>query len=253
MRMHARPWEARCHAALGAVYAALGEEALASKHHEAGRDLGIELGMGDVFLLPKAPRPATARRSPGVTERAVTFRQTDGGWLVEHGEVTCTLGATSGLAMVHLLVNQPGTDVHATQLYAHANDVPAVTSASAGPVLDAVAVRQYRDRHAQLLHEHQEAIDNHDPERSTMLQTEIDAIEDQLVGAFGLGQRRRQLDDPADRARVNVRRSIVRALDAIAKHDSWLADHLRAQISTGRFCRYDSDPHAPVAWTTATP
>ncbi|MEM9714726.1 MAG: hypothetical protein AAGA17_21070, partial [Actinomycetota bacterium] len=82
---------------------------------------------------------------------------------------------------------------------------------------------------------------------------EIDDLEHELLAAFGLGGRARRLGDPGERARVNVRRSVSRALDAIEVVAPALADHLRTRIVTGRFCRYVPALDDPVTWQLHAP
>ena len=78
--------------------------------------------------------------------------------------------------------------------------------------------------------------------------SELDTLEEELLVAFGLGGRARHLADPTERARVNVRRAITRALDRVDEHAPALAEHLRRSVETGRFCRYSPDPLLPLDW-----
>jgi len=52
----------------------------------------------------------------------------------------------------------------------------------------------------------------------------------------------------AERARVNVTRTIRDAMRRIADQDLWVGHHLAACIRTGTFCSYTPDPDVSVHW-----
>ena len=68
----------------------------------------------------------------------------------------------------------------------------------------------------------------------------------ELAGAVGLGGRARTTGDPVERARKAVTMRVGTAMKAIAEVHPALARHLRASVSTGRFCAYQ--PEDPVNW-----
>ena len=248
-RMQAPPWAARGHLALAVVLRYAGALDDAEAHEAEGRRLAAEIDMGDVFLEPAPPAgPGPAAPEPQASSRTVRFQAVDDGWLVGSDPSPNRLGALAGLAMVGHLVTRPGTDWHVLDLYGGANQVPGVQQSDAGPMIDETARRAYQERYGTLSAERQQAEDDHDLARAELLAGELDALETELVAAFGLGGRSRRLDDPGERARVNVTRSIARAIAAIERVDPWLGDHLRHRVRTGRFCRYDPDPHSPVTW-----
>lgn len=81
------------------------------------------------------------------------------------------------------------------------------------------------------------------------MQIEIEQLERELVSAFGLGGRARPSNDVTERARVNVKRAITRAIARIDEVCPALAVHLERSIQTGRFCRYDPEPGTQPAWS----
>ena len=86
-----------------------------------------------------------------------------------------------------------------------------------GPALDARAKRQYRQRVNDLRAEIDEAERWNDIERVESARTELDALIAELRRAVGIGGRDRPQGSGAERARVNVARSIRRAIAAVDK------------------------------------
>ena len=70
----------------------------------------------------------------------------------------------------------------------------------------------------------------------------------ELRGAAGLGGRVRRAAPEAERARVNVTRTLKMAIERIADTAPAAAAHLRASIRTGASCRYDPAPGGPDRW-----
>jgi hypothetical protein len=64
----------------------------------------------------------------------------------------------------------------------------------------------------------------------------------------GLGGRERRIGDPADRARQSVTKAIKAAIARIGDEHEELGRHLRAQVRTGFFCRYEIDEGHPLEW-----
>jgi hypothetical protein len=57
-----------------------------------------------------------------------------------------------------------------------------------------------------------------------------------------------QADAEAERARVNVTRTLRAAVDRIALAAPLARAHLQASIRTGMACRYQSGPGRPASW-----
>lgn len=257
-RMQSPPFQARSHMALACVYSHIGDAALSDRHAEQGRAVADSIGMGDVFLDPMPPektvevsklvKGAAQSNGPQLAVRVASLVHTAPGWTIERDGSRHLLPEMAGLAILYELVSRPGQDIHARDLYAAANQGAAVISRGSAPVLDETARRAYQARHGVLVKELDRAQEDNDLERVSLTQIEIEALETELTAAFGLGNRPRILDDSVDRARINVRRSVVRALSVLEKHDSWLSHHLRTQVRTGRFCCYDPGSHGQVEW-----
>ena len=87
-----------------------------------------------------------------------------------------------------------------------------------------------------------------DPVRGERAQVEIDALIRELERAVGLGGRDRPTGSGAERARVNVVRSLKRAIAAIGVEAPDLGAHLDVSIRTGRYCAYQPEPSAALRW-----
>jgi len=117
-------------------------------------------------------------------------------------------------------------------------------------MLDAQAKAQYRARLEDLAEELREAEQWNDRERLARATEERESLAHELAAAIGLGGRDRKAASDAERARVNVTRSIKAALERIGEHSPALGRHLGATLRTGQYCSYVPDPRTPVRWET---
>ena len=148
-----------------------------------------------------------------------------------------------GVADLAVLVSRPGREVHVLELMG-ADDV----GGSAGPVLDEQARRSYQDRIIELQREIDEARGDNDVRRAERAELELDALVEQLSGAFGLGGRARTAGSSAERARSAVTariRAAIRKLGRPAPRAR--ARHLANAVRTGTWCSYQ--PETDVHWT----
>src|SRR4051794_15067641 len=101
------------------------------------------------------------------------------------------------------------------------------------------------------------AIDNaeagDDPTGSDRAHAEMDALLRELRRAVGLGGRDRRTGSDAERARINVVRSLRRAIAAVAVQAPLLGAHLDASVRTGGRCIYLPDPSAAMSWRVERP
>ena len=84
--------------------------------------------------------------------------------------------------------------------------------------------------------------------RSEELQAERQAVLAELRRATGLAGRARQVSPEAERARVNVTRTLRATLDRISRTAPRAGAHLQASIRTGGACRYEPGPGGPIGW-----
>lgn len=209
------------------------------------------------------PEPVSRHADPEIEVRSL-FRREGEYWTISFTGDTCRLKDARGLAYVAFLLRHPNTPLHATEIVnlgaasgedrvagnAAAGELPSlrVGLGDAGAVLDRQAKADYRRRLEELRAELDEARGFNDGGRVARAQHEIDFLTQQLTGAVGLGGRDRKASSPAERARVNVTRSIARAIEKIAESHPELARHLRQTIRTGTFCTYVPDAALRHPW-----
>jgi hypothetical protein len=175
------------------------------------------------------------------------FRREGDVWAIAYGGSWIRLRDTKGLRYLAKLLAQPGREVHVADLAAEGTGgESAPTSGSAGEVLDPAAKAAYARRLTELDAEVAEATEWHDTERAAQARAEIDALIQQLAGAYGLGGRARTMTDPVERIRKAVTNRIRDSLDRIAAEHETLGRHLANAIHTGTFCSYA--PERPTPW-----
>ena len=121
-------------------------------------------------------------------------------------------------------------------------------SGDTGPLLDREALRQYRRRLAQLDDELDDAAVHGDAPRQAKRSAERHALIAELKRATGLGGRPRRSGSPAEKARLNVTRTIRHAISELSTKVPELAEHLDKSIVTGVSCCYE--PLTNIVWTT---
>lgn len=193
---------------------------------------------GDIWTIGPPNRPIQLRHAKGLAHVArllgaphVEFHALDlvGGAASGRGDANAAIAAGAGL------------------------EVRARGAGDAGPVLDNQAKAAYRSRVADLQEEIDEAESFNDPERAARAREELAFVARELAGAVGLHGRDRKTGSDAERARVNVTRSIRTALKRIAEHDAVLGHQLGAAIKTGTFCVYEPAPGQEPAWDLEGP
>ena len=173
-------------------------------------------------------------------------------WIVSYGADSFQLKDTKGLAFLQTLLRHPGREFHVLDLSGGGEPLvegsgrPA--SGDAGELLDPSARAAYRRRLEDLREELEEAQRWSDLERAARAQQEIDFLTDELARAVGLGGRSRSAGSAAERARVNVSRTIGAVVKKIAAGSPALGQHLTAAVRTGYFCAYEPDPRVRVDW-----
>jgi tetratricopeptide (TPR) repeat protein len=154
-------------------------------------------------------------------------------WVLSMGGRTARLWHSKGLAQLAVLLANPGKEISAVEL---AGGVPA--PAAPDPVLDEPAKRAYRQRLAELEVALEGAAARGDATAAGGLEAERAALVAELKRAAGLAGRPRAFSDEAERARINVTRTIHQALDRILAADPDTGRHLLASVRTGIRCSY---------------
>jgi hypothetical protein len=180
------------------------------------------------------------------TNRAM-LRPEGGTWHVQFNGTDIHVRDLKGLWHLRELLARPHQPVAALSLIGASSDAPLPT-ADTGPVLDREALRRYRQRLAEL----DEALDaaalRDDRERQAEWTAERDALISELKRATGLGGRPRRSGSPAEKARVNVTRTIRHAIGELASIAPEAAAHLDESIVTGVACCYE--PRVEIVWVT---
>jgi hypothetical protein len=118
----------------------------------------------------------------------------------------------------------------------------------AGPILDPQAKAAYKRRLDELKTELGDAQRCNDLGRIAKVEQEIDFLTQELSQAVGLRGQDRRAASPADRARVNVQRSIKAALERLSEHHPALGRVLAGTVHTGMYCSYTPDVRIPSPW-----
>jgi tetratricopeptide (TPR) repeat protein len=238
---------------LGRLAAALGRaedaqrwlSAALAAHRKVGAHLLTRLTEEELARLGQPVRPKTAAATPV----AAAFRREGRVWRVAWRGDMATVPDSKGMRDLAVLLVRPGHEVSALDLV-EATGGPGASQADAGPRLDRRARDEYRQRITDLTEDLAEAEANADTGRAAVLSEEREFLVAELAGAVGLGGRARTAGDPVERARKAVTMRVGTAVKAIAEVHPPLARHLRASVSTGRFCSYQ--PEDPVAWDVKT-
>lgn len=199
------------------------------------------------------------RRSARARENV--FRLEGEIWRITYAGQSFQLRDSKGLRQLASLLAEPGREWHVLDLVARetgadpdvrdhgTGDLPQTRrGGDAGPLLDPRAKDAYRLRVEDLRDDIEEGLAWGDAERVARAEEELGAIAAELSRSVGLGGRDRRAASEAERARVNVTRTIRSVLLRIDQHSAELGHHLASTVRTGAFCVYDPDPRLPVAW-----
>lgn len=166
-------------------------------------------------------------------------------WLLEAGSERARLRDSRGLHYLRALLAAPGREITALDLVAGGAGLAAP---GGEPVLDAAAWDAYRRRLRQLDAQLDAADRAGDRRAAEQAEAERQALAAELRRASGLGGRPRRASAEAERARVNVTRTLRAAVERIAASAPGAGAHLQASIRTGAACRYQPAPGGPVRW-----
>ena len=242
---------------------------LTAKGEKRDQRTGMNLGADDYLTKPvtvsdllnavvarlaraaQKPAEASVATPPGSADAPIApdeavLRKEGEFWTVGDRESLFRLRDTKGLGYLAVLLANPGRELHALEL--EAGDGDAAPIGDAGEALDAPARAAYRRRLEELGSELEEARGDNDTGHVERLESEIDAISQELERAFGLGGRARRVGSAAERARLNVTRAIMAAIRKVESHSTRLGRDLSATVRTGAFCVYQPDPSRPLRW-----
>lgn len=212
---------------------------------------------------------ATAAAAAAVADASRNvFRREGEYWTISYEGAVVHLKDAKGLRHLARLLTHPGREFHAVDLEAAEGQAGPVAPVGpegrtagggeglvvrpdlgdAGVLLDATAKAAYQARIQELRGEVEEAEGFNDPARATKARQELGFLVAELARAVGLGGRDRRAASHAERARLNVTRTIRAAMANLARANPALGRHLAVTVRTGRYCAYTPDPRLPITW-----
>ncbi len=211
--------------------------ALLAEARESARTLDMPGLVTVAERLEAGLGPAAGARVEGA-RGAVALVKLGDGWECRWRQRRVLLPDTKGTRLIAALAERPGREVHVLELEGGGAG-GAVDGGDAGELLDEAALATYRARVTELREALEEAETWHDAGRAEQARDELEALQDELARAVGLGGRVRRAGGAAERARVNVQRRIKDAIRRATRLDPELGRHLERSIKTGAFCRYE--------------
>jgi len=172
-----------------------------------------------------------------------TLRRDGEDWLLEAGPERARLRDSRGLHYLRALLAAPGSEIPALDLVAAG---PGLAVSGTEPLLDATGRETYRQRIRELDSELATADRAGDPLAAERAHTERQALVAELRRVIGLAGRPRRASADAERARVNVTRTIRAAIDRIMLAAPITGAHLQSSIRTGTACRYQPAAGGPT-------
>jgi hypothetical protein len=191
--------------------------------------------------------------TPGLLTRLASaqaqwsLRRDGADWLLQAGPEQARLRDSRGLHYLRALLAAPGSDIPSLDLVA---DGPGLAATVTEPLLDATARNTYRHRIRELDDELAAADRAGDSIAAEKAHRERQALIGELRRATGLAGRPRQASAQAERARVNVTRTLRAAIDRITIAAPIAGAYLNSSIRTGTACRYQPGPGGPARWYT---
>jgi DNA-binding SARP family transcriptional activator len=230
---------------LGDVHRAVLDTDAARTAWEQARDIFDELEHPDAAEVRdklEGLEPATAEDDAALGDHgylSATCARQGQLWRIECGQRTILVPHSVGMLHLAVLLANPGQEIPAIELAAGVAALhDAVANTAHQPVLDAVAIRDYRKRIDELRERIEDLEAENRPERAAEARAEQDWLIAELAAATGLGGRARGFADNQERARAAVGRAIRRTLGTITRADASIGEHLRKGISTGNRCSY---------------
>ena len=261
---------------LGLLAAALGQAEVAVRHFEEAVELEEQIGALPYLAhsLDGLATALTSRAAAGDAERASeschrarviaeqlgltlllerlvpapgewTLGRDGDDWVLAAGDEQARLRDGRGLHYLRALLAAPGREIPALDLAAGG---AGLAVAGTAPVLDAAARDAYRRRLSALAADLDAADRAGDHAAAEQIEAERQALTAELRRAAGLAGRNRQPSSEAERARVNVTRTLRATIERIAPAAPLAAAHLRSSIRTGAACRYQPAPGGPARW-----
>ncbi len=232
-RLGARAWEAE-------TCAVLAELGAGATHRDRAARLADQLGL--VGVAARLDGSVGAGRPGGRAPDAVCRHDGDV-WSIEYRGRAARLRDAKGLHDLAALLARPGEDIHVLDLV----DSGIRGRDSTVPVLDPRARAEFRRRITDLNEEFAEAQAHHDLGRVGRVESEREALLDELRRATGHAGRDRGLGpSTVERARKAVTARLRDTIGRIEAALPELGSHLDRSIITGTYCCYE--PAESLTW-----
>lgn len=189
-----------------------------------GDHLVAEMIRTELAELRTDPRAATAEQT------RLVVRPEGRGWVIELGGRRAWVRQMVGAAYLAELARRP-RGVPAIELVAGA-----MATTRPQPVLDARAVVELRKALLDFDAELAEAEAGHDLARAERVAEHRAALVVELERSLDVRGSSRSFATPAERARVSVRKALLRVVDEVAAADAELGRRLRDDLETGHVC-----------------
>ena len=184
------------------------------------------------------------------------FRYEDGSWILVFEGRTCRMRDNRGLRQLAQLLLHPNQAFEAVALLADgAHDANAQAPDPASAQANEVGAESVTSNQAEgyqrlqdLQEELAEAESFNDMGRVEQIQNELDRLTQDLTQAVESKRQPPKAASAAQRARVNVTRTIRFAIKKITDNHPSLGDYLSRTIKTGATCSYIPDPDQPIDW-----
>jgi hypothetical protein len=196
----------------------------------------------DRLIAWTSPKADEALPGP---QRAHLHPAPGGLWLVGP-EPAVPLNALRGFSYLRELLRRPGQPLSALDLVGAGTGV--AVQSGLGDLVDREGLNAYRERLRDLDGEIAEASEWSDTGRLESLQTEREALLDEIARSTGLFGRARTTGSSQERARIAAKKAISAAINRIAAVHPALAGHLQTTIHTGNQCVYLSQPDDAPIW-----
>lgn len=159
-------------------------------------------------------------------------------WTVSYEEKTTRLRDLKGIQQLAILLREPGREFYSLDLLdPSGTQLPLETST--GAWLDDRARSEYKARIEDLRESLAEAEHLGDSLRASYCNAELEALAREISLHVGLGDRDRPSASGAEKARVNVTRTIRQAIAKISSELPEFARHLKSTVNTGLYSSYD--------------
>ena len=166
-------------------------------------------------------------------------------WVLTAGDERARLRDARGVAYLRVLLANPGRHVSSLDLAAGGQGLVAVRGE---PLLDDQTRDSYLEGIRRLGAELDAADRAGDVDRATRAEAERERLLSELRALTGLGGRSRVVSNEAERARVNVTRTLRATIATIAASAPRVGAHLNDAIRTGVACAYEPAEGGPVRW-----